>query len=149
MLARCRNPNTVAYPEYGGRGITVCERWSDFRNFFADMGEPTPGLTLDRIDNNLGYSKENCRWATRTQQGRNKRSNRILIVAGESKTMSEWAEATGLKLSTIWARVNKGWSADDAVLLPLVTRRAGIPMGEKLHKHAFGAQHNVNFGGAQ
>lgn len=74
MIKRCRNPNAHAYERYGGRGITVCERWHTFTNFYADMGDPPPKLTLDRIDNDKGYQPDNCRWATRSEQRLNSRN---------------------------------------------------------------------------
>jgi len=73
MLQRCRNPNHRAFHNYGGRGITVCKRWEKFENFFADMGLPPPNRSLDRRDNNRGYTPDNCRWATRSEQNRNQR----------------------------------------------------------------------------
>jgi hypothetical protein len=73
MMGRCYNPKHPRYADYGGRGIRVCERWHDFTNFLADMGEPPPGLTLDRIDNNKGYEPGNCRWATVQEQNTNQR----------------------------------------------------------------------------
>jgi hypothetical protein len=78
MHARCYNPKHPRYADYGGRGITVCERWHSFENFLADMGEPPPGLTLDRINNDLGYSPENCRWTTVSEQNSNTRRSKTI-----------------------------------------------------------------------
>jgi hypothetical protein len=133
MVARCTNPNVLAFRNYGGRGVTVCERWMDFALFFEDMGLPQPGQTLDRINNNLGYCKENCRWADLKQQARNKRSTRMLTIDDETKSMAEWCEVSGTKLATIWKRIADGWPARDAVFLPPVQRK-GIKRGEKLYQ---------------
>jgi hypothetical protein len=76
MKARCLNPQHRQYPDYGGRGITVCERWLIFENFYADMGDPPPGLSLDRINNNGNYERGNCRWATVAEQLANRRPRR-------------------------------------------------------------------------
>ena len=77
MIRRCRNPNHHAFPSYGGRGITVCDKWLTFKGFFEDMGTKPDGLSLDRIDNSLGYSKENCRWGSIDEQARNRRSTKL------------------------------------------------------------------------
>jgi len=129
MRERCQNPEAAAYANYGGRGITVCERWQSFSNFYEDMGDAPPGLTLDRIDNDRGYSPENCRWATRTEQARNKRSLHRLTVDGEKLSMGEWAERSGVSVGTLWQRVANGWSAEAAVKTPLVRERRGRVRG--------------------
>ena len=83
MHQRCRNPKHKRFADYGGRGIQVCERWHDFTNFLADMGEPPPGLTLDRKDNDGNYEPGNCRWATDTEQRSNKRKSKALAGPGQ------------------------------------------------------------------
>lgn len=116
MLARTGDPNNREYRNYGGRGITVCERWRDFANFHADMGADfLPGLELDRIDNDGPYSPENCRWATRIEQQRNRRNNHIVEWANRSLTVQDWAELLGLKPNTIITRLRRHWPVDRAL----------------------------------
>ncbi len=136
MRSRCENPNDPAYDRYGGRGIVVCHEWKDFKNFLADMGEPPAGMTLERRDNEKGYSPNNCIWADRKAQNRNKRGLRMVRVGGEEKCLGEWAEETGIAIGTIWQRLNKGWSPEEAVRTPLVRQRKGIKRGEQLRKYA-------------
>lgn len=133
MKSRCENPRNPAYANYGGRGITVCERWKLFSAFLADMGEAPRGLSLDRIDNSLGYSPENCRWASRAEQARNHRGNRILTLGGESLPMIVWAERYGVRLCTVHARLAKGWTVEKAIQHPV--RQSG----------RWGAQNGVTF----
>jgi hypothetical protein len=111
MRTRCSNENSLSYAHYGGRGISVCERWDLFENFYEDMGESPEGMSLDRRENDGDYSPENCRWATPEEQARNKRDNRTLTFRGETKCVVEWAEETGIPGYTIWARLNAGWPA--------------------------------------
>jgi len=107
MRQRCYDLNCLAYPNYGGRGVTVCERWLDsYPNFLADMGrKSSPRHSLGRIDNDGPYAPENCRWETSKQQARNRRSSRLLSCWGEKKTMAEWAEQLGLRSSIICKRL--------------------------------------------
>src|SRR5262249_55381349 len=108
MRDRCLNPNHPQDHRYGGRGITISERWNSFEAFLADMGEPpSPKYSIDRIDNNKGYSPDNCRWATTKTQQRNLRSNRIIQFNNESRTLIEWAEITGIPYGTLQGRLNK------------------------------------------
>jgi hypothetical protein len=115
MLQRCTNPKNPSFERYGGRGITVCERWRDFAAFQADMGEPPAGLTLDRKDNDLGYQPENCRWATDAEQTRNTRRNRRLTLDGRTQCMSDWARELGIRQQLISRRLSDGWPVERAL----------------------------------
>lgn len=119
MNQRCKNQLNVAWKNYGGRGITVCERWNNFALFYADMGpRPTPKHTLERLDNDAGYGPENCSWETRTVQNNNSRNNRLLTIDGKTMNVSEWARHAGLRVGLIRARLNYGWSDERAVKEP-------------------------------
>lgn len=110
MRERCFNLKHVSYHRYGGRGITVCQRWDEFPNFYADMS-PTyqKGLTLDRINNNRDYTPENCRWVPRNVQANNKSSSRLITYQEEPHTEAEWARILNIKRSTLQRRLNSGW----------------------------------------
>jgi hypothetical protein len=84
MLMRVRQPSYPSYANYGGRGIRVCDRWLAFENFYADMGERPPGMTLDRLDSDGHYQPENCRWATPKEQAANRRSRKEVPLAGDA-----------------------------------------------------------------
>lgn len=122
MIQRCHNPNSRNYPDYGGRGVEVCAAWREsFARFLADVGRrPSPLHSLDRHpDSDGNYEPDNCRWATRKEQARNRRSNNVLEYGGKSLTLAEWAERTGLGRGTIFARIRAGWSVADALTKPL------------------------------
>ena len=116
MRERCERKQNSAYSCYGGRGILVCERWQDFANFQADMGDPPPGHTLDRIDNDGNYEPGNCRWATRKEQSRNMRTNCTFVFKGKTQCVSAWAEEFGFKRSTLQGRLERGWPIERALL---------------------------------
>jgi hypothetical protein len=119
MKARCSNPKDVNFKRYGGRGIKVCERWMDFRNFLQDMGErPGREYSLGRLDNDGNYEPGNCRWATRRQQTNNTSSNRLVRYHGETHTITEWCEILGMDEELVRSRVKLGWSFVDAVEHP-------------------------------
>lgn len=122
IRARCCNPNSIQYADYGGRGVLMCDRWKEsFESFLADMGpKPGPGYSIDRFpDNNGNYEPGNCRWATRTEQNRNKRNNRMLTFNGVTKSMAQWAEETGISYFVLRSRKQRGWSDEDALTCPL------------------------------
>lgn len=123
MLSRCRNPKSKDFPRYGGRGITVCDRWLQFVNFLADMGERPAGMSLERLDGAEGYSPENCTWATPTQQARNRRGNVCITHDGRTATVAEWAERTGLERKTLEYRIRVGWPAERALTTPSTINR--------------------------
>jgi hypothetical protein len=132
MIGRCCCPGKSGYRKYGGRGITVCDRWQGelgFSCFLADLGpRPTARHSIDRIDNARGYEPGNCRWATASEQALNRRSAHIITAGGSAKHIGEWAEALGVPVSTIYARLERGWSPQRAVLEPPMMR------GGHLHK---------------
>jgi hypothetical protein len=117
MRQRCQNPKNPSFAYYGGRGIVVCARWSSFGLFLADVGRrPSSNHSLDRIDTNGHYEPGNVRWATAKVQNRNKRSNSELTIAGETLTVAEWAERTGVDPSTLHKRIRAGWEPELCVL---------------------------------
>jgi hypothetical protein len=123
MVGRCTNTSDHAYSYYGERGITVCDRWMDFANFHADMGEKPDGLTLERKDNSKGYSPDNCCWATRKIQGQNRRSSRFITHDGRTKCAKAWAEECGLSKSAFYHRLNIGWPMDRILTTPAGYRK--------------------------
>ena len=129
MIARCTNPKNSHYPQYGGRGITVCDAWHTFANFLDDMGIKPDGLSLDRINNDLPYAPSNCRWATAIQQARNKSTNRFITYNGITKCVSEWAEFLSVSPSTINWRQHNGYSDSEAIEMSL---RNGIYPSDRI-----------------
>jgi hypothetical protein len=115
MLQRCLNPANPNYRNYGGRGITVSEDWKDLSKFLSDMGIPEKGMQLERKDNNLGYSKENCKWASASEQSRNRRSNVVLTYKEKTQTMIEWCEELNLDYNSVQLRVQRGWNTARAL----------------------------------
>lgn len=131
MKARCSNPHNIGYKDYGGRGITVCERWLNFENFLADMGERPVGTSIDRIDNNKGYYSENCRWATRKKQKRNQRSNTFVTFNGQTKCIADWAKITGIPDATIRSRVKCSWPIERVLTITPTPHNGHINDGYK------------------
>jgi hypothetical protein len=115
MISRCTNEHHVSYPRYGGRGISVTERWHSFQNFLDDMGVKPDGFSLDRINNSLSYSPENCKWSDAIQQARNKSNNHLISHNGETKCLQEWADLLGISGSSLRCRLSSGWSIHDAL----------------------------------
>lgn len=124
---RCHNPTDAAFKNYGGRGIEMCEEWrNSFEAFYRDMGSCPPKYTIERIDNNLGYFKENCRWATRADQNSNNRKNRYFTINGETALIAEWTRRKGFSYGAIYSRLRRGWTPEQAILLP---------KGSKIFRH--------------
>ena len=105
MVARCVDKGHKDYPKYGGRGISVCDSWRQFVNFYADMGDAPAGRSIDRLDNDGHYCKENCAWRTLIEQNRNKRNTKRFAYHGENLTIKEWSEKTGIPYPRLKARV--------------------------------------------
>lgn len=149
MKDRCNNPNNPNYHRYGGRGVAVCDRWQEFENFYADMGDAPEGMSLDRADNDLGYSPDNCRWATPVEQQNNMRSNTFVTYEGKTQTLAQWSRELGIPYSRLVYRHKNGWlppelfSGDnlkgktvkhlvefDGEIIPLkeASQRSGVPI---------------------
>ena len=115
MKWRCKN-----LAGWSDRGITVCERWQSFDNFFADMGDHPDDMSIDRIDNNGPYSPDNCRWANNRTQSNNRRSTRLLTYQGQTMSVMQWAQKLQMKHSTLLDRVTRmGWSVERALSTPV------------------------------
>ena len=119
MNQRCRNPSYPGYDYYGGRGISVCERWQTFKLFVEDMkARPSKKHQLDRINNDGNYCIENCRWVTRFEQMSNTRMNRYIAFGGVTLTASQWSRKMGFKRSAVSHRLNRGWTIEKAITTP-------------------------------
>ena len=120
MRRRCDNKTNSRYKDYGGRGITICEEWYDFKKFYDwAIAGYKKGLSLDRINNDGNYEPSNCRWATRTEQANNKRNNRTICIDGVNKHLLEWCHEYNIEPSTALTRIKRGWSEKDAITKPV------------------------------
>lgn len=141
MIARCEYVKHPFFNCYGGRGISVCDEWHDYMSFrsWAIENGYAENLTIDRINNDMGYAPTNCKWSTVKEQQNNKRSNRHIEWNGEDRTLSEWSEITGINKTTIKERLNAGWDAEKAFTFPVRLRTKGYrmsnaKMNEKEHE---------------
>lgn len=155
MKSRCLNPNNAQYHNYGGRGITVCERWrQSFEAFCEDMGPRPPGTSIDRINNDLGYSPENCRWATPAVQRRNQRTSHYLEFDGKRMVLQDWADYIGISRATLDHRINLlGWSVERALTTPAlppdeaasIARSAQSEPGNAIFSHNSSGYRGVSY----
>lgn len=129
MKRRCERPKCRAYPNYGGRGIRVCDHWATFQPFFADMGpRPSPQHTIERVDTNGNYEPGNCKWATMGEQSRNRRDTVLVTIDDRTMCMKDWAAEMGIPQSTVQSRLARGWTPMDALQRPVEQRhrRRGV-----------------------
>lgn len=122
MISRCENPNDKKYYRYGARGIKVCPEWHDFKNFSTwsdSVGGRPEGFTIDRIDNDGDYCPKNCRWASSTTQSLNKSSNKLINYNGETKTLKEWSDSTGIDYHVLQHRFYRNWDTERALTQPV------------------------------
>ena len=131
MHKRCSNPRDKEFKNYGGRGILVCTKWKTFSGFYEDMGNRPEGTSLDRIDVNGDYTKDNCRWATSVEQANNRRNTPMLIFDGEAKTVNDWSLISGIAKETILARLDRGWTIKRAIFEPLSQNQRKITIEGK------------------
>jgi hypothetical protein len=119
MLSRCTNPRHPGWFRYGGRGIDVCDVWRSFPNFLADMGIRPFNTSLDRINNELGYSPDNCKWSSPTEQQNNTRQNRWLSFQGQTLCVTQWAKYLQCGPPVLFARIRAGWSVEKILTTPV------------------------------
>lgn len=119
MIQRCSDKNCTGYILYGGRGITICKEWIKFENFYRDMGDRPENKTLDRIENNKGYYKENCHWATPKEQANNTRANHLITYKNKTQTISQWSKELEINYFTLCGRLCRGWSIEKALTFKL------------------------------
>ena len=120
MIQRCHNPNHPKWAFYGARGITVCDRWrNSFEAFLEDMGKRPENHSIDRIDNNKGYFKNNCHWATSAEQQANTRANRYVTFRGKTLTISQWSREYNIDAGTLRNRIVNGWTLERAFSQPV------------------------------
>lgn len=124
MIGRCERSSNPNYKLYGNRGVIVCKAWKNFEKFksWALANGYQENLSLDRINNSGNYEPSNCRWVTMKEQENNRGNNRRVIFNGQEKTVSEWAEITGIGVATLFTRFNRGWTAERALSTPVKNR---------------------------
>lgn len=134
MMKRCHQPGNPSFPAYGGRGITVCERWRNIVTFVADMASGhIPGLELDRINNDLGYSPDNCRWVTKIENRNNRRKQVTITIGGVTKTSAQWARENGVSVELARCRIKYyGWDPVVAVTTPTLDQHEVVSRATKV-----------------
>lgn len=148
MKSRCYSPTNIGFPNYGARGITVCKEWrDDFSTFYKwSQGKWRRGLSIDRINNDLGYSPDNCRWATRHQQANNQPKNVRVKAFGKTKTLGEWAgdKRCSVPYSTIYWRIKSGVDPERAITLKRLPRRFPVRDARLRWIEAFGERKTIS-----
>lgn len=120
MIARCLHPTSTRYKEYGAVGVSVCDKWKEFGGFVEDMGKrPGNRYSIDRIDNSLGYFKENCRWATHLEQTRNRSNSITLTHNGITQSVFDWSKQIGIRPNIVYSRLKRGWNAEMIFTTPV------------------------------
>lgn len=131
MWARCTNSNVPSYKNYGGRGIAVAPRWENFENFLKDMGPRPDDTRLGRDNIDKGYTPQNCRWVTLAESMNNRTDSKFVKHKGKERTLAQWSDVLGIKRSTLWHRLAKGWSVDEAFAPPTRTSTGGQKLAKK------------------
>lgn len=148
MIQRCENRSNPIFCRYGGRGVKVCARWHRFELFLKDVGpRPGPEFSIDRFPNNDGnYEPGNVRWATRKQQARNMRSSLLIDIGGETKSLSEWSEISGILVSTIKSRIILGWPPERLLAAPATKMQRFEAFGESKPLIVWAREYGIKYG---